>query len=99
MPASRAPAPPPLSRRPGSRSPLPDEGHEGVGSPARRPAGRPREVDLPRRLEPFDACGGERASRKLGLDRGARDERDAVTGLDSALDRFLEAEGQPDIEI
>ncbi len=50
-------------------------------------------------VEPVDARLGEPAGGELRLDRGPRDERHAVPGLDRAPHRLLQAELEPHVEI
>src|SRR5439155_2507594 len=51
------------------------------------------------RLEPFDACRGERARSEIALDGGPGDERHAVARLHRRLHRLLQAELEPRVEI
>ena len=62
--------------------PLPREVEERLGRARRRAAGRADERDLARGVEPLDARDRERSRGEVGLDRGARDEGDAVAGGD-----------------
>ena len=85
---SERPAAPASRRTSGQRVKAPADDHKGeplagdveerLRHAGRLAAGRPHEGDLARRLEARHTRGGERARRERGLDRGARDEGDAV---------------------
>src|SRR5919109_5120326 len=64
-----------------------------------RPSARTHQRDLARGLEPLHLGGGERARGQLRLDGGARDEAHAVARGDGALNRLLQAELEPDVEV
>src|SRR5262249_30028444 len=72
---------------------------ERLGSPRRRATGRAHERDLASGLEPLYAGGGEGARGQLGLDAGTGDEGDAEPGRGRALDRLLETELEPHVEV
>ena len=72
---------------------------ERFGRTCRRSAGGANERDLPRGVEPLHASGLEGAGREIGLDRGARDEGDAVAGGDGRLHGLLQAELETGLEV
>ena len=80
-------------------SSLARELREYLCGPGGNPSRAPREHDLPATVHAFDARLGKHARRKLGLDRGARDERHAVPGQDGAPHRLLESQLETYVEI
>src|SRR5262249_59384895 len=83
----------------GSREPLPRELDESVGCAGGRASGGANEGDLTGRVKPLHAGDRERAGGEVGLDRGARDEGDAVAGRDSRAGRLLQPELEARLEV
>src|SRR5262249_49179330 len=75
------------------------EGDEPLGGARPCPSGRARDVDVAREIESLDAGLGERARRKLGLDRPPRDEADPEPALDRAAYGLLKPELERNREV